>query len=103
MRKMIVEAVIACAFCATIVACNAAFAERHENMYPVEVERCLDVVYATSCDYLSVKYDYHATDEKKISVIRCADIADDAGDVLPEMWEYDEVANIVWPHGYGVE
>lgn len=72
-----------------------------EDMYPVEIEKCLDVVYATSCDYLHVKYDYRATDEKKISVIRRADLADDAGDVLPEMWEYDEIARIVWPNGYG--
>lgn len=101
MKKMIIEAIIACAFSATIVACNAAYAERSKNVYPTEVERCLDVVYATSCDYLNIKYDMKATDKKKVIVIRKADLKDDAGDVLPEMWEYDVVAGIVWPHGYG--
>lgn len=101
MKKMIIKAAIACAFCATITACSSAFAERREDIYPKETEKCLDVVYATSCDYLNIKYDMRATDEKKVRVIRCADLADDSGDILPEMWEYDVVAHIVWPHGYG--
>lgn len=101
MRKMIIEAVFAFAFCTTVVACNSVFAERRENIYPAETEKCLDAVYATSCDYLNIKYDMRATDEKKVRVIRCADLADDAGDVIPEMWEYDVVARIVWPRGYG--
>lgn len=100
MKRMIIEAVVACAMCATVIACNKAYAQK-ANLYSVETEECLDAVYAASCGYLSVKYDNKATDEKKIKVIRCADLADDAGDVIPEMWEYDVVARIVWPRGYG--
>lgn len=89
--------------CMSLVAsCSDEF-PRQENIYPIEIERALDTVYGTACDYLNVRYDYHATDEKKISVIRCADIADEGGDVFPEMDEYNDIALIVWPHGYGNE
>lgn len=80
---------------------------RQENMYSPQIEADIDAVYDASCYYLTkvygstVAYDSTATDELKLFVIRKADLADESGDVIPEMSEYDEIVKIVWPRGYG--
>lgn len=80
-----------------------------EQLYSDEVERALDVVYAASCEYLThltgkeVTYDPKATDEWKLFMIREADLADEDGDVIPEVPEYDEIYEILWPAGYPAE
>lgn len=99
MKKLILSAVIVCALSAAVTPDGSV---KHENIYSQKTERCIDVVYDASCRYLGETYDSTATDEKKLNVIRRADLKDDAGDVLPEMWEYDEIHTLIWPFGYPV-
>lgn len=40
------------------------------------------------------------TYDEMITIIRSADLKDDAGDVLPECPAYDEIKTIIWPNGY---
>lgn len=98
MKKLILSALAVCLLCAASPCASV----RHENIYSAETERCIDAVYDASCRYLGETYDSVATDEKKLDVIRRADLKDDAGDVLPEMWEYDEIHTLIWPFGYPV-
>lgn len=88
--------VLAVVFCGMFLGCN-----EPNSLYSEEDKECLNVVYATSCDMLNMTQDAHATDAQKIAIIRRADLKDEAGDILPEMWEYDVVAKIIWPRGYG--
>lgn len=60
-----------------------------------------EAVYKASCELLNIQYDGNISLFEKRDVIRKADMADDAGDVLAEMPEYDEVVKFVWPNGYG--
>lgn len=114
MKKLLLAVCVFCAFCACADKSDARTIRREpditevlskmhihrENMYSVETERCIDVVYDAACSYLDVRYDSVATDEKKLRIIRKADLKDEAGDVIPEMCEYDEIYHLVWPAGY---
>lgn len=60
-----------------------------------------EAVYKASCELLNIRYNKNISLFEKRDVIRKADMADDAGDVLAEMPEYDDVKSFVWPNGYG--
>ena len=57
-------------------------------------------VYYNSCKYLEMPDNKAETYDEMITIIRCADLKDDAGDVLPECPAYDEIKTIIWPNGY---
>ena len=71
-----------------------------QEMFSPDIKKSIDLCYKAACDYLNCTYVSTATDEQKIAVIRRADAKDEAGDVLPEMCEYDDIASILWPMGY---
>lgn len=112
MKKLVIAVVAFCALCACVNKSDARTIRREpgitevmkhfhrENLFSEETERCIDVVYDASCQYLGVTYDSVATDEMKLYIIRKADLKDEDGDVIPEMSEYDEIYNLVWPAGY---
>lgn len=102
MKKIILSAAVFCAVCA-VTSCGNTQAKTiaRENMFADSVEEAVDICYDAACSYLSVSYDSLATDEKKLAVIRQADLLDDTGDVMPEVPEYDVIETILWPCGYG--
>lgn len=118
MRKIILSAAVFCAVC-VMASCNKTQAEPVtrqlsepvtvvvEHIYADSVEEAIDICYDAACTYLThvygstVAYDSTATDEFKMFVIRKADLEDADGDVMPEVPEYDEIAEILWPKGYG--
>lgn len=107
MKEIILSAAVFCAVCA-VTSCGNTQAKTivRENMLADSVEEAVDICYDAACSYLSysgkdVSYDSLATDEKKLAVIRQADLLDDTGDVMPEVPEYDVIETILWPCGYG--
>lgn len=97
-RKLVRTAMtLLCVACMT-TSCGVS----HTETLTKSEEKALSSLYATACDYLKIRPSAQST-EDMIRVIRVADIADDAGDVLMESCDYDTVVDIVWPNGYGNE
>lgn len=102
--KKIIVIVFALCVSASLTSCTDANA----STIGIEMEDTafmhdLEVVYASSCDYLNVVYDKSTSLSEKVEVIRKADLKDESGDVIPEMPEYDAIAKYIWPNGYGEE
>lgn len=90
----------------SLLAFTASCENEEYNIPQVSIEAdcfsaSFEAVYKASCEMLNIQYDENISLFEKRDVIRKADMADDAGDVLAEMPEYDDVKNFVWPNGYG--
>ena len=102
MKKII----IVCSLLIFAVSCNEAKDSITEQPIPTEVasygfQKSFDVVYKASCELLGIPCDETLSLIRKRNIIREADMKDVAGDILPEMPEYDDVRDFVWPNGYG--
>lgn len=110
MKKLVFAVLAFCAVCACVSSdANTIRPDweyqtpKMEMLYSYEIERAIDVVYDGACQYLDATYDSVATDEWKLFIIREADMKDEAGDVIPEIPEYDEIYDMLWPAGYPKE
>ena len=102
MKKII----IVCSLLIFAVSCNEAKDSITEQPVSTEVasygfQKSFDVVYKASCELLGIPCDETLSLIRKRDIIREADMKDVAGDILPEMPEYDDVRDFVWPDGYG--
>lgn len=107
MKKIMI---IVALFCA--VSCTTDdFEQEYENdnvetraAYTAEQLAAIEVLYASCVQFfeLPAEYQYeNPTLEQKILIIRYCDMVDAAGDFLCEIPEYDDIATILWPNGYG--
>ena len=104
--KIMNKIIIVCSLLIFAVSCNEPEAISTEKPIPTEVagydfQKSFDAVYKASCKLLDIPCDEALSLIKKRDIIREADMKDVAGDVLPEMPEYDDVKDFVWPNGYG--
>lgn len=102
MKKII----IVCSLLIFAVSCNEAKDSITEQPVSTEVvsygfQKSFDVVYKASCELLGIPCDETLSLIRKRDIIREADMKDVAGDILPEMPEYDDVKDFIWPNGYG--
>lgn len=96
-------------FCALLVltaSCDCTKDYKVESSTPTKVagysfQKSFEAVYKASCELLDIPCNETLSLIKKRDIIREADMKDDAGDVLPEMPEYDEIVDFIWPSGYG--
>lgn len=106
MKKKVIS--IAIAVVATMFVCSAPSFSSHDDKSIGEDSSSLTEsqksaireVYYYSCKYLEMADNKAETYDEMITIIRSADLKDDAGDVLPECPAYDEIKTIIWPNGY---
>lgn len=105
MKRLVICAALCCA-----AACAASCEKETDTMsvnctpvvlYADSVGEAIDIVYDYSCEWMGMGKDSLATREEKLAVIRRADMRDEDGDVIPEIPEYEIIAGLLWPHGYG--
>lgn len=109
MKKIAVSILIALSACSAMSSCTNAEASNVINGDSIEhtdmdtwISFC--VVYKASAEYLGEWEGWYPSDfHAMIPMIREADLRDHSGDVIPEVPEYDDIKNIVWPNGYGKE
>ena len=71
------------------------------SVFPVYYKSlCVVYDYARAFMGDSVSSDYPSV-EYMLAYIRIADLTDDSGDYIPEIPEYDDIRDILWPNGYG--
>ena len=77
--------------------------ESVEN-FDAETLRCIDSVYAFCLTFFDIPASLAQdapTTEQMLDVIRYCDLQDKGGDIFCGWDEYDTIAPILWPNGYG--
>ena len=78
--------------------------QKYENVQAETLRKIYKVCLQCYSEELSARFgELKETEsfEKMLEVVRYCDMLDTSGDFMPELDGYDEIAELLWPNGYG--
>lgn len=110
MKKILVSVALVCAAftaCTTNQASEfetTAFVQQYDNSVLETLKEIYGICLECYSEELSARFGElteKESFEKMLEVVRYCDMLDTSGDFMPELDGYDEIAELLWPNGYG--